>query len=215
MVQAQDGLAGWLVKSIPQGFLRSLWLSEREQPEGRVSGHPASATHTAPCQRAKTENKCSAILWIFYHLTSLLSLGRYLCLLVWRYRTVNYCSITQSQIPLDTIKGIGQGKLKITHPLCHSKSLWSFFCGTQKMFWRMFAMLFSLQWKWIRRKNENTTEASKQKSTKHYMSRHVRNTLWIEMKILVKKVSGISTTWHFTNWTNLVLSSAGTPLSRI
>ncbi|KAL1264287.1 hypothetical protein QQF64_004642 [Cirrhinus molitorella] len=69
MVQAQDGLAGWLVKSIPQGFLRSLWLSEREQPEGRVSGRPEPeavpwnpATHTAPCQRAQRENKCSAIL---------------------------------------------------------------------------------------------------------------------------------------------------------
>ncbi|ROL51706.1 hypothetical protein DPX16_19225 [Anabarilius grahami] len=64
-----DGLAGWLVKSIPQRFLRSLWLSEREQPEGRVSGRPepeavpwSPATHSASCQRAKRENKCSAIL---------------------------------------------------------------------------------------------------------------------------------------------------------
>ncbi|CAM4709371.1 unnamed protein product [Leuciscus chuanchicus] len=69
MVQAQDGLAGWLVKSIPQGFLRSLWLNEREQPEGIVSGRPepeavpwSPATHSASCQRAKRENKCSAIL---------------------------------------------------------------------------------------------------------------------------------------------------------
>ncbi len=125
MVQAQDGLAGWLVKSIPQGFLRSLWLSEREQPEGRVSGHPAPATHTAPCQRAKTENKCSAILWIFYHITSSLRLGRYLCLLVWRYRTVNYCSITQSQISLDAIKGIGQWKLKMSFQILMTFFLWN------------------------------------------------------------------------------------------